>query len=703
MVKSSSSTPYCFVSGQTEKSKIASSSKYVLLLRQQPQRAKVCGMKERDRRPIDPPPIIQIKLADPASDRNKDYLQSPYLFMCCNLVRADDPMGEIVAPAHRALAGTVVSSLNRLKDVDNSDGGFFVFGDMSVRFEGRFCLRLSLLELIEGQVVHVMTTVSNPFIVYSGKTFPGMSESTFLSRSFSDQGVRIRIRKDHHVKPKKSSLSAVGESTAAEAMHSPPSSSHEGEAEHSDYDAEMQQPAKRTKSSQQAYEDVAYPQSHRHAASMPSHHHHQHHHHQYHHHQGYAGSRHVAIAARPKYPEGEQYSPTEPMDRTPPSSPRSHLALDSAPSRPRHNPYGMHDESRRYDGYHHASSSRQHPYYSGSSRSSHYEGQPYYNGAYPPPPSHPGYDSPRERAYLEHRRDSFSSSGHPSAGYGAPPSSHHHSSSYEHDYYSEGSPSSSSYGYHPSHPVGAAHSASSPSSASSISSPSVHSHPRAPHHLQHHHHHHSSSFSHPPPPPASAATAAHSSQSMHAGRHGFPASLLNEQEMEDAPPTSYTHGLGRTHSHGRTHSQSHASHTAQDAVGYHSRTPSMSSQHSDGNFSPPHPFSPPDSQMAPPPASYHSSRGHSQQQQQYHHGHAASSLQQENGGAHGQSSPPSALPSMLPSLLQAVSAGPGADADTRVGEKIQLPPIHTLSTRSPTMAPPTMHAVAVEHAYYAHQ
>ena len=49
-------------------------SKYVLTIRQQPQRAKVCGLKERDRRPIDPPPIVQIKLADPASDRNK-YVQ----------------------------------------------------------------------------------------------------------------------------------------------------------------------------------------------------------------------------------------------------------------------------------------------------------------------------------------------------------------------------------------------------------------------------------------------------------------------------------------------------------------------------------------------------------------------------------------------------------------------------------------------------
>ena len=32
--------------------------------------------------------------------------------------------------------------------------------------------------------------------VYAPKNFPGMSESTFLSRSFGDQGVRLRIRKE---------------------------------------------------------------------------------------------------------------------------------------------------------------------------------------------------------------------------------------------------------------------------------------------------------------------------------------------------------------------------------------------------------------------------------------------------------------------------------------------------------------------------
>ncbi|KAG0009602.1 hypothetical protein BGZ80_002230 [Entomortierella chlamydospora] len=407
------------------------SSKYVLIIRQQPQRAKVCGMKERDRRPIDPPPIIQIKLADPTSDRNKDYLQSPYLFMCCNIVHADDPHGEIVAPAHRALAGTVVSSLNRLKDVDNSDGGFFVFGDMSVRIEGRFCLRFTLFELIEGQVVHVMTTLSNPMTVHTSKTFPGMSESTFLSRSFSDQGVRIRIRKDHHVKPKK----PMPNDTIDGSMHSPVSSSCD--AEHSDNDIDSQHSSKRSRSSINTYED-------------PS-----------------SSSRHVAIASRPKYPE--THYPSEPFDRSPPSSPHSFMSQDPAPSRPHHHPYAS-----------------EQPYHSSS------------------------------RSYG--RQDS------------ARPSNYHHSSA----------------------PV-------------------------------------------------------------HAGHHGFPSALLNDQEMEHAP----------------THSRSHGHPQAP----YHSRTPSMSSHHSDGNFSPPHPLSPTEQQMA-------------------------------------QAQSP--LPSIIPSRSSA-------------SEKIQLPPIHSLSTHSPVV------------------
>lgn len=67
-------------------------------------------------------------LADTGFSRN--YLQSPYFFMVCNLCDADlsrpgqlaaAPLGENKdKQSESSLAGTLVSSLHRLKDVDNS-------------------------------------------------------------------------------------------------------------------------------------------------------------------------------------------------------------------------------------------------------------------------------------------------------------------------------------------------------------------------------------------------------------------------------------------------------------------------------------------------------------------------------------------------------------------------------------------------------
>ncbi|KMU88941.1 hypothetical protein CIHG_06742 [Coccidioides immitis H538.4] len=116
------------------------SSDYDLTVRQNPERARVAGGKEKD-----PPPIIQLRVRD-ESDPSHNYLQSPYYFMCCGLHHPTEDRPAPV-PASTALAGTLVSSLHRLKDIDNSDGGFFVFGDLSVRVEGEFRLKFNLFEM----------------------------------------------------------------------------------------------------------------------------------------------------------------------------------------------------------------------------------------------------------------------------------------------------------------------------------------------------------------------------------------------------------------------------------------------------------------------------------------------------------------------------------------------------------------------------
>lgn len=51
--------------------------------------------------------------------QSRHYLQSPYYFMCVSLYDATEDRPAPVQPS-TALAGTLVSSLHRLKDVDNT-------------------------------------------------------------------------------------------------------------------------------------------------------------------------------------------------------------------------------------------------------------------------------------------------------------------------------------------------------------------------------------------------------------------------------------------------------------------------------------------------------------------------------------------------------------------------------------------------------
>jgi hypothetical protein len=99
------------------------------------------------------------------------------------------------------LMGTTASSLHRLKNMSNQDIAVFVFPDLTVKKEGQFQLRFVLMNLEEdqgtpGEWVTICQCYSEIFTVHSSRTFPGMAESTPLTRMFADQGVRVRLRKD---------------------------------------------------------------------------------------------------------------------------------------------------------------------------------------------------------------------------------------------------------------------------------------------------------------------------------------------------------------------------------------------------------------------------------------------------------------------------------------------------------------------------
>ncbi|GAA5815944.1 hypothetical protein MFLAVUS_009463 [Mucor flavus] len=169
--------------------------KYSLIVRQQPRKARLCSFKDKvDRRPLDPPPIVQLYQSN--TIHFNDYYNSANFFLHTTLVNSIDDSDLHYANGNRTTAGSVVQSLHKLKDTNNAEGAFFIFADISIRIEGIFKLKFTLFQISGMDVERVCCIYSSPFQVFSPKCFPGMSESTDLTRSFSDQGVRIRIRKE---------------------------------------------------------------------------------------------------------------------------------------------------------------------------------------------------------------------------------------------------------------------------------------------------------------------------------------------------------------------------------------------------------------------------------------------------------------------------------------------------------------------------
>jgi len=175
-----------------------------ILIRQQPVQAKQSVVFDRERRPLEPPPIVQITFGQLTGQETMTCLQSPYYFMTARLVTPDSTLDHLnlCDEDDEVLTGSVVSSLHRLKDIDNQDAGFFVFGDLAIKIAGVYRIHFSLFEMSNGQVITRDTIATEPFTVYSPKQFPGPLESTFLSRTFADQGVRMRIRKEHRMHSK---------------------------------------------------------------------------------------------------------------------------------------------------------------------------------------------------------------------------------------------------------------------------------------------------------------------------------------------------------------------------------------------------------------------------------------------------------------------------------------------------------------------
>ncbi|KAJ7140489.1 velvet factor-domain-containing protein [Mycena crocata] len=184
--------------------------RYDVTIRQQPMHARISAMKISDRRPVDPPIIVQLNvkdLRDPGYTgphlnlERHSHLTNPYYFMYATLVEANSN-NEVrfvsKDDGRPSTAGALVSSIRVLKDDSNPDeySAFFIFPDICVRLEGSWRFQLSLFVVDGPRVRSCATVYSAPFFVYPGKQFPGVQISTPLARALAAQGVRLRIRNE---------------------------------------------------------------------------------------------------------------------------------------------------------------------------------------------------------------------------------------------------------------------------------------------------------------------------------------------------------------------------------------------------------------------------------------------------------------------------------------------------------------------------
>ncbi|KAK7415538.1 hypothetical protein QQX98_005784 [Neonectria punicea] len=172
--------------------------KYSLRIRQQPMLARACGNGDKDRRPIDPPPILELHIDAPGltqADVN-ELLEDNYLVQC---KLYDETGTEDVSvfrhadnkPLRRLVNSTVATSYT-FRDDDGDNHCFFAFSDLCCRTPGLFRLAFALLKMgpvpPRGRVPYLAEAESDVFTVYTPNDFPTMRPTTELTRYLKKNG-----------------------------------------------------------------------------------------------------------------------------------------------------------------------------------------------------------------------------------------------------------------------------------------------------------------------------------------------------------------------------------------------------------------------------------------------------------------------------------------------------------------------------------
>ena len=178
---------------------------------------------------MDPPPVVELRIYEGqtwelAQEKDITFVYNANFFLFATLEHARIMAHARGTPAPATnmppvLTGMPVSGMAYLDRP--IEAGYFLFPDLSVRHEGRYRLTFNLYEetkedkdkdkdcetqspladgglnpAMGGSFDFRMEVKSQEFVVYSAKKFPGLAESTQLSRLVAEQGCRVRIRRD---------------------------------------------------------------------------------------------------------------------------------------------------------------------------------------------------------------------------------------------------------------------------------------------------------------------------------------------------------------------------------------------------------------------------------------------------------------------------------------------------------------------------
>lgn len=189
---------------------------------------------------MDPPPVVELKIFEGPEKTDITFSHNANFFLFTTLEPARQiNHGRVPVPPTSApvLTGAPVAGMVYLDRP--SPAGYFIFPDLSVRHEGMYRLSFSLYEDVKeekdedpkmtddyptarnsgnpmpprGHVHFRLEVKSEAFSVFSAKKFPGLAESTNLSRTVAEQGCRVRIRREVRMRRREKGDSYQNEDT----------------------------------------------------------------------------------------------------------------------------------------------------------------------------------------------------------------------------------------------------------------------------------------------------------------------------------------------------------------------------------------------------------------------------------------------------------------------------------------------------------